>query len=112
MSCGKRLTIDIGENGKILTKGIRYWGTMKLGIGNWSSHTVTWDSVGNVKFKRCVPHWKYLYYIVRDKKRLLLHQYEEAEFWECPLCARKGSWLGRINVWEMDKKKKIKKVGK
>ena len=79
MNCNKKLTIRVNENGSYT--GGNYYGTFKIGIGNWA-----FSKFENGKFKRCISVWEYIYLKMRDYKRLLFHQYEEYEIWFCDNC--------------------------
>jgi len=89
MDCGKDFEVKVrAKDGAILDDSV-YLGTIKRRIGTWTAYTVEKDSNGNWKWKRIHPLWKHVWYLLKDKKRELLHQYEEVEMWECPKCARK-----------------------
>jgi hypothetical protein len=79
--CEKGLVITINEDGSYT--GGNYYGTIKLGIGNWTAHKLE-----DGKFKRCIPIWKYIYFKLSDMKKLLLRQYENKEIWICDECDR------------------------
>lgn len=85
MSCGNCIKVKINKKTKKIVSKHLYFGVHRFGVGDWCSHTILTDSK-TLKFKRCIPIWKYIYLTLRDYKRTLLHQYEDWEMWECSKC--------------------------
>ena len=87
-ACGEMFEVRIDwEIDKIITKCL-YGGEIRFGIGMWAAYRMEKDSEGGYKFTRCIPLWKYVYYRLKDYKRLLFHQYKDVEYWECPKCLK------------------------
>ena len=90
--CGKEFDIEIDDKTKsILTKDVFYGGVIRRGIGNWSQSK--WEGMkpdGSPNWVRVHPRWKESWYRLIDLKRLVLHQYTDIEYWECPPCNRRG----------------------
>lgn len=92
--CGKEFEVEVdGETKKIITDCL-YGGTIRLGVGNWSHSKAKQDESGNlvldkdglIIWEKCNPWWRELKYRLIDLKRTILHQYVDAEYWECPEC--------------------------
>ena len=87
-TCGKKFDVEVDTNGKILTKGVFYGGKIRFGVGMWAAYEFKGydEKEGKIIHKRIIPWYKYVWYTLRDLKRLLFHQYKEVEYWECPEC--------------------------
>lgn len=101
MDCGKKSDVRIRfKDGKIMD-GVRYYGKMTFGLGNWGKYK--WDGEkpdGTPNWKRCISYQKELWYRLIDFKRRLLHQYTEAEMWSCQRCSKKDR-----EHWRREQKK-------
>jgi len=91
-ACGKPFKILLDKNGKILTEGVFYGGKIRRGIGMWSAYEwIGWDKEKQEPIlKKCNPWYRELWYRLIDFKRLIFHQYEDIEYWECEKCLRRG----------------------
>jgi len=96
-SCGKTIQVKINISTGDIIEGGTYWGKTRFGVGQWCSHQIVTEN-GETKFVRCIPRYKYLYYLLRDYKRTLFHQYRDVEFWDCPSCNRRSAWRSSEKV--------------
>jgi len=88
--CGKAFIVKIdSQTKKILTKCF-YGGIIRRGIGMWAKYRMDENPDGSIKWIRIISRWKELKYRLIDLKRLILHQYVDAEYWECTDCYNKG----------------------
>jgi len=95
--CGKPFEVRVDWNTNEVLTECFYGGTIKRGVGNWSQSKAKQDNNGNlikdeeglIIWEKCQSWWKELYYRIVDFKRLILHQYTEIEYWECPSCYKK-----------------------
>lgn len=86
--CGKTFDVVLDKNNEI-KDDVFYGGLLRIGIGNWISHTATSDENGFC-FVRCISRWQELKYKLIDFKRLILKQYKDIEYWECSECKLKS----------------------
>lgn len=94
--CGTKLTVEL-KKGAGMNKDGHYFGTIRRGIGMWSSSKAVQNPDGSLKldengliiWERCHSRWKELWFRLIDLKRLLLHQYKDVEYWECDKCFNK-----------------------
>ena len=87
-TCGESFEIRVNwDTNKIETECF-YGGMFKLGVGTWSKSRMEENPDGIIKWVRIHSRWKELWYRLIDLKRLLLHQYIEVEYWECPKCLK------------------------
>ena len=86
--CGELFEVRIDwDTDKVETKCF-YGGVIRRGIGMYPIYRWDKNKDGSNKFTRITPLWKVLWYKIVDFKRLLLHQYIEVEYWECPKCLK------------------------
>jgi len=87
--CGKSFEVEVRLiEGKILTHCF-YGGKIRFGIGTWSSSKLE-ERDGELVWIKIHPWWRELYYHLIDLKKLMLHQYKDVEYWECPSCLKRG----------------------
>ena len=88
VDCGKEFEIEVDrKTKKIITKGVFYGGVIRRGVGMWAcSKMEGFNPDGTIHWVRVNPRYKELWYRLIDFKRLLLHQYTDCEYWECPKC--------------------------
>jgi len=87
-TCGEPFEIRVNwDTNKIETECF-YGGVIRLGIGTYAVSRLDENPDGSIKFTRIIPLWKLIWYRLIDFKRLLLHQYIDAEYWECTKCLK------------------------
>jgi len=85
--CGKPFEVRVDwESNKIITECF-YGGVIRLGLASSVSRMVD-NPDGSFKFVRITPLWEVLWYKIVNIKRILLHQYTDAEYWECTECCK------------------------
>ena len=77
--CGKSFQVVLYDDDSYC--GGSYYGDIKIGIGDWAV-----SEFKDGEFINCISIWEYIYYKLRDMKRLLLKQYDEEEIWVCNNC--------------------------
>lgn len=83
--CGKLFEVRIDAKSKRILTECFYGGEIRLGLAR-VIYRLEDNPDGSIKFVRVTPLWKVLWYKQVNAKRLLLHQYEDIEYWECTEC--------------------------
>ena len=87
--CGKGFCVTLGLDRKI-PSDIYYGGSIRFGLGMWASHEAAWDENNKLIWTKYIPWYTELKYRLIDLKRYILHQYRDAEYWECAECYAKA----------------------
>lgn len=91
--CGKFFDVTIDSKTKKILSDCFYGGKHRFGT-SYSKYRVKQDEQGKIIhdkndnwiLEHTYPWYKELWYELIKLKRTILHQYREAEYWECPDC--------------------------
>lgn len=89
VSCGEDFTIEIDPESRQIVTNCYYGGKFRLGIGMWASRKLVYNPDGSHEWVKVHPWYRVLWFRLKDLWKLLIHDYVEAEFWECGGCLNK-----------------------
>lgn len=78
--CGELFEINLNDEG-LIPENVFYGGKYRRGVLDWPAYRMEGD-----RFIRVLPWYKHYWRLFRDYVKILFHQYEEFDYWECPKC--------------------------